>query len=388
MTRVSWIVLIAFGLIVVGAGGLFLLFFESVKVKVERGPSGPAVVNPILAAERLLTEMKVSVESGNARLVSQALQDPGSTLVLMAGGAGLGGDRVDRILEWIEAGGRLVLVYMAGQSTETAMNDEGPPDHLSDWFSVSSYEVEETDPIREIAWDDTTAPTYMANFEKQAFIIYGEEVQFLLGDDNGPRVAVEPYGEGEGVILASGTFMVNSAIGEHDHARLFYDLVAPVERTPTKVYLVYQQEYPTFWRFLVDRAWMSLITLAILLAIGYWAFAPRFGPIATVPLPQRRRLTEHLVASSLFLWRLSKRTPAGETRDQLLTQVRDALMQAVSKRHPTWLSLEPAALYQRLGELAGVDGHGVEALFQSGKAMNEEQFTKAVRLLELIRRKL
>ena len=91
----------------------------------------------------------------------------------------------------------------------------------------------------------------------------------------------------------------------------------------------------------------AAVSAVVLLVAWLVLAARRFGPVASEPLPERRRWIEHLDAVGRFYW--------NRDRAQELSAVsRESLRRQLQRRHPGWGTLPEAERNERLGQACGL----------------------------------
>lgn len=351
-----------------GAGAVLALalasLIEVVPTEVEVGPQGEARRDPHLAARRLLAELGVPAES---RRALQPLPPAGHVLVLLAPDGALTGRDAERLLAWVEAGGRLVATPQRALAEPLGARVEETEHPFTGILPVApgpglAYTVEIdtslslSDPGGGAEWTSTTGP---------------EGIGLLLR-----------YRRGEGVVtlLSDLAFLENHRIGEHQHAALFWHLVRS-EGQPPGVRLIGSLDYPSLSALLLRRGWPALAAGGALLALWAWRRAARFGPPLPDPPAGRRRLLEHVRAAGDFLWRQGR----GE---DLVASTRRGLGRAAARLHPGWERLDERERVARLARAAGLAGGAVSWALAGEVPADSAGFARMIQTLEKVRRAL
>jgi hypothetical protein len=147
------------------------------------------------------------------------------------------------------------------------------------------------------------------------------------------------------------------------------------------VWLVSQNDMPPLWRWLWQHAPFIIISLLLLMIFWFWRGGQRFGPLQPVPKADRRQILEHITASGLFLWKHKK-------QQKLIDAVREELQQFAGKRHPAWASMSQQQQINYLNECSGIEVAVIKSLFTNEHHHEQHEFTKTIRLLKRIRKKL
>ena len=190
-----------------------------------------------------------------------------------------------------------------------------------------------------------------------------------------------PYGDGLVTALTQGDFLRNELIGEHDHAALAWELVETPERSSAGIWIVGRDRYPGLLEVLREHAWRILASGLVLLLVALWWKGVRFGPPVADQLPERRSVLEHISASADFLWR-------SQLGSVLLDSTRRAALARVERRDPSFTQLGENERVERLSQATGMSrGELLRALSDRG-AEDPTEFTRTVRSLERLRKKL
>jgi len=349
-----------------------LVFFERVEIEIETGYSGAARTNPLYACQQLLTRLGIPARSVSG---TGQLPPPDHVLVLVAPRQVFGETRAKRLLEWVAAGGHLIVTPRLGTA-------EGRDDPLLSplGLSVEPREGEgDEKTVRVRAYPDARAAE-VAVALSQRLEGAADQALFVAGAEDANLLA--RYGRGEGfvTVLADAAFLGNAEIGERDHARFTWELVCATSR-PAGVWLVFRDDVPSLGSMLVRRAWMALVSAAALLAAWLWRRGRRFGPLLEAPPSGRRSLAEHIRATGEFLW------SQGEYPSLVASQ-RQAVLRQIERRRPAWLRLSKRERVRDLAELAGVPA-GVLASALEGRPQGDEaEFVRMISTLEKVRRAL
>lgn len=267
-------------------GGLLLWLMQSWVERTETVYAGygeAARRNPFYAADRLLDRLGFTVHS--VRRLSD-LPDSlaaADTLFVAIPTYALSAAESQHLLDWVERGGHLVVgvqhEYRPGQKF----------DYLLEPLQVHSGRVESatTDPIA-IKMDDAIPPLQV-RFRSR----------FRLNDEVWQQI---PWGDGRVTLLTDIGLFDNERLPDYDHADFLWTLVQRAERDG-EVWLQYRTLVPSLAQLLWQHAWMPLAGLVLTLLAALRLYGRRLGPLLVPRSGERRRLVEHLQASSRFLWR-------------------------------------------------------------------------------------
>jgi Domain of unknown function (DUF4350) len=359
--------------------------FEFYDTESELGYRGEARKNPYLAAGRLLEKYAAHVRF---QQVYTGLPPPGATLLLPTPRRGLSKQQSERLREWAEAGGHLILV------TWTLWDDErSEGDYLLDPLGVRQFQHEpaakpgaaqEAPPLP----GDQPRPVRLPRDGEQLDVFFDShfmlkdasgKAAWALADDNGTHVLHYRVGRGAITALSDDRFLTNDAIEKYDHAALLVWLFEP--KPGSTVWIVQGDDVLPLWRWLLDHAAPAVASMLALLVCWLWAASRRFGPALLAPRPERRSLVEHISASGRFLWR--------EARGAALYQaVLDELRQRIRLRHPAWAELPLEEMAQRAATLSGMAPAAVRSALIDGARRREEDFVHDIQTLETLRKRL
>ncbi len=415
--RADWIALV--GAVAV----LATLFFSSCEkrsIEVPRSLRGEAARNPYLAAQRMLERLGTPVR-GLADLSGlEELPPADATLFIPTARRTLSKAGSLELADWVERGGHLVVVswqlfddenrspdfvldaigvrqYLNetegsdsedGDSQDDEPDDRAPaPDDAAPLVTqVSAPEDQDEEPESEVAqavFPDRETPLRV-EFDPQFRIELDPLAKsarlFEIADANGVHLVTLRKGRGLVTALTDDYFLTQPVIGDWDHAELVYR-IAHFEKRTGPVWIVWGDEYPGALTLLWRHAWMVVASAVLVLALWLWSASRRFGPLAPDRSGERRELMEHVRAAGSFQWRHAA-APA------LLAATRDALLERVRARHPSFAALEPAAQAERLATLSGLPSARVLGALSFRTDTEAGRFAQNVATLEKIRRSL
>jgi hypothetical protein len=359
--------------------------FEFYDTQSELGYRGEARKNPYLAAGRLLEKFDARVRF---KQVYTGPPPPGATLLLPTPRRGLSMQQSQRLRQWAEAGGHLILV------TWTLWDDQrSEGDYLLDPLGVHQFQNEPVtkpgaaqnkaalpaDPSQPVRLPDKTGQLDVSFDSHFMLKDAAREAAWALADDNGAHVLHYRVGHGAITALSDDRFLTNDAIEKRDHAALVVWLFNP--KPGSEVWIVQSDDVPPLWRWLLDHTAPAVTSALALLVFWLWAASRRFGPTILAPRSERRSLVEHISASGRFLWR--------EARGAALYEaVLDELRQRIRLRHPAWAELPVEEMAQRAAALSGMAPTAVRRALLGGARRREEDFVHDIQTLETLRKRL
>ncbi len=325
--------------VVLGAllAGFFVLF-EKAEKTVSTPGSPEARKNPFLAAERFLKASGISTETVDQRSLLVNLP-PGDELIFISRlGGNLPREREDRLLQWVEKGGALVITHdklwreKYDKSGNTLLDrlgvrkfdaceaengapdeDEGPGPGLGNKKEM----------VR-VSMDDGTVAEirFMARYILEDA---GEVSWQGHGGKTGPHILSRRMGRGRLIVLSDNGFLRNAHIGARDHA--FY--LAALSEGRDRVWILHNSAMPPFLSILLRQAPLFFLSLFFLtLAFIFW-MTLRIGPRYQVRDNASRNIAEHLLYAGHFL----RRRDQGKT---LINGTRLAIEAKMAGRYRSW----------------------------------------------------
>ncbi|MDQ1919639.1 DUF4350 domain-containing protein [Massilia pseudoviolaceinigra] len=198
----------------------------------------------------------------------------------------------------------------------------------------------------------------------------------LWSDDDGGAVRVYREGKGQ-VVLVTNDYFSNYMLDERDHAQL---LLALTELTPGRnVTIVRNLNVLPWYKALWRNYNLFLISLAVGVALMFWAAVRRFGPIIPAPKAERRSLLEHIDASGAWLWK------ADGGRQVLLDAAREDTLALIRRRAPALFRLPEPQLWATLARDCSLLDADVSEALQQDAASHVTRFTRQIRTLQELR---
>ncbi len=365
------------------AGGLWWVNnMERVTEERYLGFQGEAKRNDYLAAERFLRATGMTVESINSLEKLRELPPSRDVLFVPTQRLTFGETRTETLMNWVAAGGHLIVVGWA--LTDASGHQAGRHDPL-----LRGLGVEQLRHNSETIDRETHVPTNLVigdAFLQVAFlpdfflVDHSGNGHVLAEDDYGAHVLQFQIGNGTLTVMTDSRFLMNHSIDTYDHASSFWWLVQH-NQSAGKVWLVYNENMPSLWHWLVENAPAVLISAGILLIAWLWYAGLRFGPVLPAPAPIRRSLLEHVYASGRFLW-------THRAEDRLLDCVRQSLKDRLTVRHPGQAALPRERLRDILAERSGLDAERIERALIAGAEHRPLVFVQLMNDLETLRKRL
>ncbi len=416
------VVLIA--LVVAGLVGGFVAWwmhtYKRVVKTIDLPPKGEASYNPLYALKIALGKDGQRVDSRQRLALDTHPLKPADTLLLLGDTRTLPAADSARLLDWVEAGGHLIVRTpppnaVISEYTVPLLSDIGiaPVDEAFVDAAVEDAFVDEASadeaPADGATVDDAPAEEALAD-EKPAgresnclglqvakmdehaefcegrwFYFTGDDVEVLAtwGNDDSAEYgyARVPWGEGSIDVLADLDFLVNEKLEDKPHRALTRQLLQPNYARAGTFHLIYSANMPPLWRLLLDHAWRVLLPLLLALFVWLWMRAERLGPARPSPLPDRRSLLEHVQASGDHLYRYGRRAT-------LYTAVHDAFMRRLRQRDPYAAALEGPAQIDAIAKRTGMTVADIEAALRYPRTGDTKDFVVRITKLLQLRKRL
>lgn len=282
-----WPWLIPLGLLALFvAGGLALWLSQNLVERDEEMYTGfgdAARRNPFYAADRLLTRLGLTVHSVRRLADLPDRLDAVDTLLVAIPTYALRDADSRRLLDWVRAGGHLIV------GVEHEFEPGQGMDHLLAPLQIRSQRTQ----------TPTTEPIPVKLLEAMPPLQVRFRSDLRLNDAFWQQLR---WGQGRVTLLADMGVFTNGRLAEHDHADLLWALCQQQDRGG-EIWLQYRTLVPSLAQLLWQHAWMPLLGLILTLLAALWRYSRRLGPVLVPRSRERRRLEEHLQASSHFLWR-------------------------------------------------------------------------------------
>jgi hypothetical protein len=343
------------GLLVVAVavgGWLFNYFYKAVDEDIYLPPQGEAAFNPLYALKKSLQAQGIRAISYPSLNPAGLALGPRDTLVLFTRPEALAPAQAQRLLDWVQQGGHLVMPgpdssgdpgpLAAGLGLKSRYADD---DASKDSDDDDSYnDCQEIGPGKQ---DKETAFTDCAT----RFISSSRDFVLSGGDDqHGYRFGRREFGQGVATVTNL-SFLDNRRLESPVSQELAYQLLAP-RLGQGSVHLVYSADVPSLWRLMLLYGWPALLPLALALACWLALRSQRFGPVLPRPPTHRRALLEHVQAAGEFAYRRGRASA-------LHTSVLNLFRQRLQRRDPAIAALDGEALVLALSERLSLDAQRI-----------------------------
>jgi hypothetical protein len=333
-----------------GLAGIWLLYnLELVPQRVWTGFQGEAKRNPWYAAEQLIARMDGRVHAAKSVPALKALPAEGVLFLPRRLGA-INRDEQLKLLQWVEAGGHLIVEAEAPRQPDPILDALGMNRKMVDTRRAARF-AEAMFPGATTALKVEISQWRTLEAKDAAFALKGRDATWLVHAKRGA---------GRVTALTDLNFAGNMQIRHFDHAEFLWQLTQLSPR-PGAVAFFHSPVKLSLAAWLLEHAWAVLAAAALLLAAWLARIVPRFGPVAPDPEPARRRLLDHLRASGRFQW------AAGGGRE-LAEAARDAALRRVMRALPDFAALDADARAARLVAQFGLTPEGARRVLQAAPA--------------------
>lgn len=361
-------------LIVIAIVGLSTwYFFENFKrVSKERDlpMTGEPRYNPLYALKLSLRAMGQQADT-HARIDLNSLKlKPGDTLLLYSPPSGLSEAQLDQLLDWVEAGGHLIV--------------RSP----SELFLTDDITLFTKLGISPSGMDEDCFPYLSAKGKTPGVIcgdrFYTEDIEWfdwLHGDeDQGYSLGRMSWGDGTVTVASSLSFMSNPELKENAARQMTYQLLAN-SMGKGRFHLIYATDMAPLWLLLLKHGW-TLIVPALLLLIAWLVYrSQRFGPLQQSPNQDRRALLEHITATGEYMFH---RHLGHELHLATLALFNSKLR----RRDPMTAALTGEAQIQALAERTSIDPQKIRQALKPVALHQKENFFNSIATLIQLRNQL
>lgn len=372
--RIVWTAVLLLTLLTILATWL-MLHIEHVPVQREEPPQSEARRNPYLALERLTARLGGRItRSSDARLLDR-LPAGGTVFLEHQRAHRLPGERLRRLLDWVDRGGYLIVVAERPELADPLLDSLGivrrRPSETNRGSAPTTIEVAVPDVSRRL-----TVASVRGALESPA-----QRAVWSAGAPGGEAQMLHlAWGRGHLTIAVDlDGLWSNPHIGRHDHAELYWSLLTRYDdATSPRVLLLSHLQIPGLAEWIWENAWAASVAAATWLICGLWRIVPRFGPRQAPTPPDRRELREHLTAIGRYLWR------AGHL-SELLVPARAHFHRRLAQSQPAVAALPTAAQAAALAALTHQSATPIANALEA-PADTPHAFTETLRMLQALER--
>jgi len=349
----------------------FFRNFERGSKDVHLPAYGEPTYNPLYALREALRRDGVQAESRRALDLRAMHLQPGDTVLMLGDPRPLTPTQVERLLDWVQGGGHLLL--RVPEADDTLDTDAT----LLGRIGVVPSPV----PPRCQKWRVKDQPEHTEFCKGPRFTLAADaRTELRWGDrrDDTMAHARLRHGNGRIDVLADMDFLRNGGNGDGGlrdvpHRDLTRLLLAPNYGQGT-VHLIYGVESPSLWRSLFRHGWPVWLPLLLALLTWLWMRSQRFGALLPSPREERRSLLEHVRASGDHLHRYGK-TPL------LYAAVRQSFLARLRRRAPLAAALEGEAQARAIADHLHLSPEQVRTALQVPASRDDTALRERIALL-------
>jgi hypothetical protein len=367
---------------------------EFVDMQVPAPLKGEARTNPFYAAIKFLDELGADA-SWERVLVTEPDQ---SVILLSSWNWTLSGSRRDRLRRWVEAGGRLVVdSSLSGDLAEfetwtgigeveadedaVVAKEESDSAKGKDRPSATESAVQKAldlRPCTSLTEDGSGRRFDVCDVGFPRSLTVSRKAEWVLRDGEYIHAARMRVGKGSVTVLNADPFGYRDFL-LGDHARLI--VAATQLRAGDEVAFFTEQDHASIvaltWRFGAP----AVLLLAVVVALGLWRSAARFGPLIAPPETARRSLAEQIRGTGQFAVRFG----GGKS---LHTAAVRALRDAALKRQASYDRLSSEQRIAALAKLSDIPAEELGPALHFTGARSAHELRNAIAVLETTRRRI
>jgi hypothetical protein len=382
------------GLAVVGLLGWMASLMTFKEVKVPMPLKGEAARNPFYAAIRFTEEL--GGEADWERVFTTPPDD--AVIFLSAWNWTLGKARRERLEQWVEAGGRLIVDNsMVGGFeeferwsgvSEQQVEVEANEDEVDDGEEDETESFDQTADEIAATWRERMCHPLAEDGSERSFKVCGVDYSRTLAssrpllwalrdgrDIHALRTAV---GRGSVTVINATPFRYRSFL-EADHARLFVRLLQL--RSGDTVLFLSEGEADSLLRLLWRYGAPAVLLMAAFIVLALWRAGARFGPPIPATPPARRSLAEQIRGTGQFALRFG----GGSALHRAAVR---ALRDVAVKRFPGYDHMDSETRVAAIAKAAGMSEDDLRPAMNHSGARSSHELRDAIAALELARRSL
>ncbi|MEO8248733.1 MAG: DUF4350 domain-containing protein [Burkholderiales bacterium] len=348
---------------------------------------GEALTNPLYAAQTMLRALGATVVQ---RQDLDEMPPPRGQLILLSNHWDLFEGREERLHDWVEKGGHLVIP--GPMALRAPLKDWLPLSHtpLAPLRKPNADEKDYSVPAR----DDCVALAQSPDAPERYFDALGLRAcgtranasfapqandQLPLWSMVGPKGAEMlrvPFGRGTVTVIADMDLLRNDDVLQGDNPLIVVAALQAVRGAD--LMFVAEESREPFMSWLWQRGWVAIMLALLALAAALWRAAVRFGPLAQPAAVGRRSIAEQVRGTAAFL-----RRHGGESLHA--AQLR-ALSEAAARRlHRA--KRTPIEYARAIGTATGLDATALATALAT-RSRKSAALAADLKLLETARRRL
>ncbi len=397
--------------------------FEYKEIDKSTGYSKQARKNDFLAAELFLKEFGLNVVSNGNRAKLLDTHNTNKTILLNNYGPKLSPTHFNKLKEWLNNGGHLIMkaneplytffnieieeedikhnqlleeygVYAAyvdysesetQEETDAELDEDGSTEHEYETDIDASTEItleqtHETEDKLEAECEccdceeEYKATTYTQHDDTAIDIEFNSgyylfdpdnHASYKLEDEYGINLLQIKIGEGLITVLSDNSIFKNYAIENYDHAFLLTQLININASNGGDILLLYSTVSDSVFTLLWRHAKQLCIAFLCMLFIALWSMYNRIGPIVPLTSYNNRNIIEHLKAIARFSYRQDR-------GKYLLHKSRIACEQFFISRYPALKNMSTQERVDHLSEVLDINHSTIHlALYTEPKSTYE-----------------
>ncbi|MCF6193761.1 MAG: DUF4350 domain-containing protein [Kangiellaceae bacterium] len=400
---------------------------EYKEVTTHTGFRGEARKNPLYATRLFLKRMGINTETKESVQGLDGFPNTDTVLLIDTNRSTLSNKRTLELIDWVKSGGHIIakttkdwkysgsekindikksrkhspdplqryLGVRTGSRTYYVDPDEDVETLIDEFIGadVSGAEKENSDDIdkldkislegvdKKLTLDLTRYRTILVDEDF-------EDVTEIIELDDNTFMIRQKVGDGLVTLIADMSFFENRAIEKADHAEILWNLIHGLHKPitqPKAVWLIHNDEMPSLWDILWNKAWAFILSLLFLFAAWLLLSTHRFGPMIPKQAENRRSLNEHISSSGNFYWKHDKKA-------KLIESSRKALLHRLTRIHPGWEQRTKEEQLMLLAAQTEMKPDSIQQLLYSDvhnpNFEQAETFTQLIKDLEKIRNTL
>ena len=343
------------------------------------GPIKEAKKNPFFAAEEFLERLgKKANSQKNYQILDEELK-PFDTLIIESTRVGLTEIKRQKIKDWIESGGHLIV-----QATEIYDDELGTSrDLLLDQLGVRLYEntnfdwdVDREERVTEVVFADTESKTKIY-FDSEYYIQDASgKATFIGGNDYSDLFAQYDYHEGMVTVITDMGIWKNPRISSYDHAMFLIQLVGGAE----DVWFLYNRLQPSLLKVMIDLIPMIVVSFVLLIGVCLFSASWRKGRPQSDELRIQREIMQHIEAAGEFSYR-------NDDGKELLENAKNFLNSKLKRSIHRYNQLNDKEKIVKLSHLTSISQNDLSILWQDDDASPDE-FANKIILIQKINKRL
>ncbi|HEY9051291.1 MAG TPA: DUF4350 domain-containing protein [Gammaproteobacteria bacterium] len=397
----------------------FFYLFESYEEQEDLGWDKKARRNPYLAAEQFLTRVSIPVTSSDN--FDKLIQLPPKGMVFISNSSQtLTRKRVDKLLEWVEQGGHLIVA--------APVYDKDEKDFLLSRFEVENRKIskaDESEPVEQprlseqlekinkdildnkqkdkekneqnnideaevttLRFNDLETSVRMhfspeselthPSFYRKEDAKSGEmEPTYWAGSEYGVHFMQFDMGYGLLSIISDNSIWKSNRIDVLDHAYLLWLL----SNKNSEVVLLYGANMPSIFSFIWQYAAEMVLVMGLLLIAWLLYRSRRFGPVRQFTQAAHQSMAEHIRASGEYLWRDRK-------YELLIEPLRNEIRNRIQMHFPHFFQLNQKQQIELIQEHSSLPVDRIDSAFNRDINGDESEFMNIIIDLQKIRNTL